>query len=383
MDDAVWTGRGAARTVEDWREFFPQLEVEEPTYSADVAGELKRFDERDCVLARRDLPPGSERSAVYYAAHPEHRAFDDEMRSLPYLGHTETTANRAMLDALFGSVLPLGAPEVVVGQPRGGPGMPVDLPPAVAAAKVKGFARLLGADAVGIGPLRQAFVYTNVGRTFYGQDYGEPIALAHPNAISLGIKMNVAGLNRTSPGYPEVLESALAYARGALMAVQLAAYIRGLGFAARAHLLRNYQVLSVPVAVDGGLGELSRCGILISREFGNCLRLATVTTDLPLALDKPVDLGVQRFCGECVACARACPAGAIPQGAKTEVRGARKWALDAERCYRYWHEAGSDCGICISVCPWSRWALGPRQKEKAPAVPGSFYQPDRRPDWLE
>ena len=256
------------------------------------------------------------------------------------------------------------------------------LSPIVAATKVKAFARLLGADLVGIGPLRQAYVYTNIGRTFYGQTYGEPITLAHPNAISLGIRMNVAGLNRTSPGFPAVLESAVAYAKGALMAVQPAAYIRGLGFAARAHHLRNYQVLSVPVAVDGGLGELSRCGFLISREFGNCLRLATVTTDLPLALDRPVDLGVQRFCGECVACARACPAGAIPQGAKTVVRGVRKWALDAERCYRYWHEVGSDCGICISVCPWSRWVLGPRPKDKAPAVPGSFYQPDKRPDWL-
>ena len=384
MTDVEWTARGAARTIADWRELFPEHRVDEPTYVGDIVGALERYDERDCAFARRDLRPGSREYGEYYALHPERRPFDDELRALPYLGHTERPEQAQMLHALFASITLLAPEEVVRGRfaPTAGGGVPVSLTPEAAAAKIKGYARLLGADLVGIGPLRREFVYSHVGRVFAGQTWGAPIDLDHPYAISLGIRMNAAGLNRTAPSFPETLESAYAYARGAWMAVQLAAYIRSLGYRARAHHLRNYQVLAVPVAVDGGLGELARCGFLISHEYGNCLRLATVTTDLPMETDRAVDLGVQEFCDSCVVCAKACPAGAIPQGGKVEVRGLRKWALDAGKCYRYWHKAGSDCGICIAICPWSRWTVGPRVTEGEPVVPGSFYIPAERPDWL-
>lgn len=372
--------------VEDWRQLFPSLPVARPTYEPDLVGPPGRCDERDNVFARRDLVAGSERYRSYYALHPERRAGDDELRTLPPMGSQEAPANGEMFRAIFGSAMLMGHPSVVEGQltptPPPTPGEPVALPPAEAAAKVKGLALLLGADVVGIGPLNPAYVYTHVGRTFYGQTWGEEIHLDHPYAISLGVKMNAAGLVRSAPGFPTLLESGLAYARGALMAVQLAAYLRGLGYRARAHHLRNYQVLPVPVAVDGGLGELGRCGFLINRELGNCLRLSTVTTDLPLDLDPPVDMGVQRFCQRCTACARECPAGAIPLGEKTETRGVRKWAMDADACYRYWHQVGSDCALCMVVCPWSRWTLGPRPGQTEPPVAGSHYRPAPRPRWL-
>lgn len=384
LADIEWTARGAARTIEDWRELFPIRHLDRPSYATDIVGALERFDERDCLFARRDLVPGTDRYAAYYAAHPDRRPIDDDLRSLPYLGAGEPVENASMMRALFDSVLPLGALAVVAGDTSAETTLrqPVEMSPDVAAMKVKAFAGALGADVVGIGPLDKAFVYTNVGRTFHGQEWGEPSDLDHPYAISLGIKMNTAGLSRAAPNFPDVIESGLAYARGALISVQLAMYIRGLGYRARAHHLRNYQVLSVPVAVDGGLGELSRCGFLITRDFGNCLRLATVTTDLLLALDRPVDIGVQAFCERCVVCAKACPVGAIPQGGKVLVRGVRKWALDAERCFKYWHTVGSDCGICIAVCPWSRWTLGPRPSSLEPPVAGGFYRPAPRPDWL-
>ncbi|MHB1133801.1 MAG: 4Fe-4S dicluster domain-containing protein [Chloroflexota bacterium] len=371
--------------VDDWRELFALEERESPTYTADLAGELTRFDERDCVFARRDLQASSARYAHYYAGHPELRAVDDAIRTLPGLGTAEPRAVAAMGDAIFGSVLHLASEDIVAGEPeaaRQGDKSQAVLAPEVAAAKVKGLAHLLGADQVGIGPLNPAFVYSHVGRTPTGQTWGARIELRHPYAISIGLRMNVAGLVRSAPHYPTLLESGAAYARGALIAVQLAAYIRGLGFQARAHHLRNYQVLSVPVAVDGGLGELGRCGTLISREHGNCLRIATVTTDLPLACDAPVDLGLQRFCSLCQACAKECPAGAIPTGPKVLVRGVRKWELDAEACYRYWFETGSDCALCVVVCPWSRWALGPRPTETDPPVPGSHLRSAARPAWL-
>lgn len=45
--------------------------------------------------------------------------------------------------------------------------------------------------------------------------------------------------------------------------------------------------------MDAGLGELSRVGYLITKAFGPRVRLAAVTTNMPLVPDKPVDLGAE------------------------------------------------------------------------------------------
>ncbi|MHB0870744.1 MAG: 4Fe-4S dicluster domain-containing protein [Chloroflexota bacterium] len=343
----------------EWRSLFETRRVEEPTYRREVVGPIERFDERDCLFARMDLEPGSERYEAYYRSHQEFQAADDFLRSMPPLGSTAAPTDAPLLGSLFGSALIAGRPmdtERSGGRTvgTGGSAAPVHLDPEEAALKVKAFARYLGADLVGIGPLNPAFVYSHVGRTFYGKRWGEEIHLDHPHAISLGIAMDYDLLGRHAPGFPVILESGLAYARAAFVAVQLALYIRGLGYSAQAHHLRDYQLLSVPVAIDAGLGELGRSGVLITREFGSSLRLATVTTDLPMALDRPVDLGIQEFCGSCKLCAMACPSGAIPQGDKMAVRGVRRWKLAAGRCYHYWRQVGSDCALCLVACSWSR-----------------------------
>ena len=126
-----------------------------------------------------------------------------------------------------------------------------------------------------------------------------------------------------------------------------------MGYSAHAHYDANYLLQCVPVAVDSGMGELSRAGFLITKEFGLALRLAVVTTNMDLDHDKPVDIGVQSFCDTCKICAEACPIGAIPDGDKVVVNGTRRWKLDAEKCYRYWHTVGTDCGLCMASCPWS------------------------------
>jgi len=309
------------------------------------------------MLARMDLRPGTDRYDAYYRIHDEFRAADDFLRAMPRLGSSADPSDAAILDSLFESVLLIGRlPESGEARHAGSAAnrSRVRLGPREAAQKVKSVARHLGADIAGVGPLNPSFVYSHSGRTFYGQPWGEEIRLRHPYAISLGVAMDHGFLRKYAPGFPVLLESALAYARAAFVAVQLALYIRKLGYSARAHHLRDYQLLCVPVAVDCGLGELGRSGVLLNREFGSALRLATVTTDLPMAVDGPVDLGVQQFCEKCRLCAMACPAGAIPQGEKVAVRGVRRWKLGAGRCYHYWRTCSSDCSLCLVACPWSQ-----------------------------
>jgi reductive dehalogenase len=138
-----------------------------------------------------------------------------------------------------------------------------------------------------------------------------------------------------------------------MIATQLAAYIANLGYSATANHSRHYDLLMVPLAVDAGLGELGRFGYLITRKFGPRVRLFAVSTDMPLVVDKPVDIGVADFCRHCKKCALCCPSRSIPDGAPSADNGILRWRLNAETCFAYWAKTGTDCNVCMRVCPWS------------------------------
>jgi reductive dehalogenase len=348
-------------------------EVERPTY--EVISTLQRFDERDTVFAREALIPGSVAEREYHELHPElveidrrlTRFIQDKIDSPPEV--PADPLNEAFYDATFGAVAALGQPDSVHGPINS---YQVSADPGAMSLRIKAVARSLGASLVRITHLNPAWVYSHRGvRPFFddyranpplftgvpegysGLRYGDPIEIDHRYAISMGLPQDL-GLVKTGPSLLNDFETGRVYAVSALVAVELARYIRGLGYPARAHHLRNYGVMMVPVAVDAGMGELARCGYLLTKELGANLRLVCVTTDLPLEVDKPVDLGVQDYCEKCLKCAENCPPRAIPSGGKVEVGGVMKWKIDAERCLLYWGSQGAACGICQVVCPWSK-----------------------------
>ena len=81
-----------------------------------------------------------------------------------------------------------------------------------------------------------------------------------------------------------------------------------------------------------------------------------MTTNLPLEPDKPIEFGVGDFCKKCKVCAENCPSGAISSGPKGEVRGYRRYELNASRCHRFWtcNLGNIGCRICVAVCPFTR-----------------------------
>ncbi|MFQ6099814.1 MAG: reductive dehalogenase [Anaerolineae bacterium] len=333
-------------------------EVEVPTYEKDIVGEIKRWDERDIVFARKDFfryfGTDSPQYKTYYETHSEYLEYDTKIGNMPELGRTGGV-DIPMFEAQFATVAKVGVESFVDGESAPDK---AEISSERAARKVKALARFLGADLVKIGPLRQKWVYTHVGRSRGNEEgykrWGTPVDLSHhTNAIAMGFQMDYH-LIQTAPDFPTLLATAKGYAIGAWVSIQLAEYIRMLGYSARAHHLNNYQVIAVPVAVDCGLGELSRAGYLMTREFGLALRLAIVTTDMPLVHDKPVDLGVQSFCEYCKICAEECPSGAIPKRDKVVFNGIKRWKLDEQKCYRYWHAVGTDCSICMASCPWTK-----------------------------
>jgi reductive dehalogenase len=158
----------------------------------------------------------------------------------------------------------------------------------------------------------------------------------------------------TAPQAPTVMESARQYVEAARVAIQLANFIRRLGYPARAHIDGNYRVIAPLVARDAGLGEIGRMGLLMTPSLGPRVRLGVVTTDLPLAPDgRGGDCSVLDFCLSCHKCADCCPVRAIPQGDRREIEGALRWRIDADVCFRYWNVVGTDCARCVAVCPYA------------------------------
>jgi len=89
--------------------------------------------------------------------------------------------------------------------------------------------------------------------------------------------------------------------------------------------------------------------------LGPRVRIAVVTTDLPLTPDLPShDPTTLDFCLHCRKCAECCPSRALPTGDPAEDgRGVLRWTIDAEACFTLWTKLGTDCARCMAVCPYS------------------------------
>jgi epoxyqueuosine reductase len=132
----------------------------------------------------------------------------------------------------------------------------------------------------------------------------------------------------------------------------------------------DWGILSVPlpvktVATRAGLGWIGKCATLVTREYGNAVRLFTVLTDARLDVGTPIDVS---HCADCEACVKACPAHA-PSGKPWDVNMNRDDFYDAFACRKMAEEScakiGIDarlCGICIAACPWTQQYL---KKSKA------------------
>lgn len=338
--------------------FKIQNRVSEPTYFKDIVGNIYQWDERDIVFARTDLfeyfGEDSQAFREYYARHPELLDYDKKVNKRNNMGKTGGI-DKPMFEAQF-EVADKISPEFFVdGKPAD---YQITMLPARANEKIKALAYFLGADLVGIGPLRQEWVYSHSARSHGDIEGFVPRGTRndfkhHTNAIAIAVRQDYE-LIQSAPDFPVLLATAKGYALSAWISIQIAEYIRMLGYSARASHFHNYRVLTVPVAVDCGLGELSRAGFLLTKEFGLAVRLAIVTTNLPLMKDKPIDIGVQSFCDGCKICAEECPIGAIPSGDKVTFNGVLKWKLDEQKCYRYWQAVGTDCAICMTSCPWTK-----------------------------
>ena len=346
----------------------------------------ERIDERTIMFSRVLLKPGSERAEEYYRTHPEHRAPDDRFRSRPGLMQPGSTQYDPVMfaaaDASFAAVAQFhgivedrewGAEDSAAASadPSIDPAMLTgarkerfDPDPAEMTRFVKAWAHKLGAVACGVTELRDEHYYTMVGR---GPQWGDAVQREHRFGIVIAVEMDKAALDR-APAGPTLMESAQQYLESGAVAVQLTELCRNLGWPARAHIDGNYRVVCPLVARDADLGEIGRMGLLMTPRLGPRVRLAVVTTDLPLVAGPPRrEPATLDFCRICKKCAEVCPAQAIPVDDARDIGGVRRWQIDQEACFTYWCAVGTDCGRCVAVCPYShpdnalhavvRWAV--------------------------
>ncbi|WP_299733311.1 reductive dehalogenase [uncultured Tateyamaria sp.] len=215
---------------------------------------------------------------------------------------------------------------------------------------IKATSYWLGIDAVGISRCPDWTWYSHDAR-------GDVIDPPHEQAINMVIDQGYETMEGSSgDDWIAVSQSMRAYLRFSLLGGVIAKQIRNLGFSAKAHTVMDGEVLQPPLLLLSGLGEVSRIGeVILNPYLGPRLKSGTVTTDLPLAHDKPIDFGLQTFCESCNKCARECPSGAITAGPKTMFNGYEIWKSDSQKCttYRLTNMGGSMCGRCMKTCPWN------------------------------
>lgn len=241
-------------------------------------------------------------------------------------------------------------------------------------------ARYFGAADVGIAQLDRRWVYSHY---YHAETKSErPIKFndepgyeryAKPGFAENGAAVIPAGMKyvlvlihemeheamKAGPNLLEFAATRLAYSEIAFTAISLAEFIRALGYSAIPSA--NCVALNIPLAVDAGLGEMGRSGKLITRRFGPRCRISKVITDLPLFVGAPVDLGIRRFCSSCLNCYYGCPVKAISGGSREisrsgdfTVGGVYRWEIDELKCRQFWTKAGTNCGLCITSCPFNK-----------------------------
>ncbi len=228
--------------------------------------------------------------------------------------------------------------------------------PQLAAEFIKEIAHRYGATLVGITKTNPDFLYSE-GWAGCPEDYDFSKMPEHwEYSIVIGIPMEWDVVLAS----PQASTSFDGYDRVSTAAIRLEGAIKSLGYPARTHApMTSYDMIVPPLAVEAGLGEVSRPGFCVTPELGSNCRTAVITTNLPMATDKPIHFGVEEFCNKCKICAESCPSGAISMAdspAGMVIRGYEHWYINNGACYNFWRESMGPmgCRLCVVVCPYSR-----------------------------
>lgn len=300
---------------------------------------MNQIDERDIMFSRMNYKKGSEQYKDYYKRNPNKERIDDFLRSLPGLGSKDSGAydefGSRLVDSNFKLISDFNS------FAEGGKVKDkVKVDKKEITSQIKKLANYFGAVKFGITTVSNEFVYSNRGRK--AENYGEIVDLNHNNIIIIGVEMDNSLVNR-APNVEQTIEVSQCYLKALVISMQIAYFIRNLGYNARAHVDGNYLVYLPLAAKKAGIGEIGLNNMIVTKKYGSRIRLAGISTNLPLLKDKEVNFGLGNLCKICKVCKENCIGKAIDEDYFKE-----------EDCFEIWQKIGTDCGICINSCPLSQ-----------------------------
>ena len=300
---------------------------------------VKRADRPTTLILDDEVPRVSKRAAFFQRA--LHGDLGEKAKRERVRFAFKTPFSYSLLQAIR-ALIPFQGGEAS-GPPAAGFG-----DAAANARAIKSLSYFLGSDLTGICEIPRYAWYSH-------KEDGTEIKPYHRYAVVMLIDQGYDTMEGASgDDWISGAQSMRGYLRGAEIAGIMAEFLRGSGVPARSQTNADSDVLQLPLTLWAGLGELSRIGELVLNPFvGPRFKSVVLTTDLPMEVDKPIDFGLQTFCGNCLKCARECPCNAIPFGDKVMFNGYEMWKPDVERCarYRVTNPKGSACGRCMKMCP--------------------------------
>jgi len=327
-----------------------------------VSEDYKRFDQRNTAFSVKRRVYGAELFSY------TKKVWDKMREDIPGFGHPDIsfknaaqTADHGEMNSGYYSWEPLGVSVKPDDVPRW------ERTPEEHAKVVRKAALYYGAVKVGFTTLDKRWVYSHtskgvpivfedVEKPYVGEDKVViPESYRYVVALALPMEFNE---NSYAPTTLEVTSN-MGYARMHVTTGTLAEFIRGLGW--NAIPCGNDTALSVPIAIQAGLGHVGRNGRLITWERGPLVRISKIFTDMPLPQSPPAPSGIIEFCEVCEKCAKHCPSQSIPFGPRgwepvneSNNPGVFKWYCDEQSCFEYWHEVATGCSICFRVCSFTK-----------------------------
>lgn len=192
--------------------------------------------------------------------------------------------------------------------------------------------------------------FTRIDRRFIagGRDEKFP----YDTALVLGMEMDFDLLEEAPLPGKRLFDFEI-YVKSGERVFDIAQFIRSKGYRCFARVPFDGWVKFPPHAIMAGLGELGAQGVVITKKYGPRQRWTMISIDANIEPDEPVDLGMARYCDDCMLCVKACPGDAISHQ-RIWWRGVKKRKNNDTRCYPYFKKY-EGCGICLKVCPINRY----------------------------
>ena len=199
---------------------------------------------------------------------------------------------------------------------------------------MENYAHELGISSIG---------YTKVNPNYIFKDF----EILYDNAIMFTMEMKKEVI-ATNPSLESSKEIFRTYESLGIAVNRIADFLRDRGFDCHPSPAIGGDINTVPTAQEANLGYIGKNGILITPDFGPCVRLAAIFIDadnLPFAV-KNEHTWIKEFCKTCNRCVKSCPSGAIYKEPKV-LDDETYVYIDLHKCAPPFSEG---CSKCISNC---------------------------------